>query len=76
MKTDIKIRREKDALKGVPDMSKEVPDFEIPVGEARPGPEQFQSMRRVKARKLLEKETATGRLEAGVCHAAARPPVE
>src|SRR5208337_4286659 len=44
--------------KGVPDMSKVVPDFEIPVGEAGPGPELFQPMRRVKARKLLEKETA------------------
>ena len=39
-------------------MSKEVPDFEIPVGEARTGPDQFQSIRRVKARSLLEKETA------------------
>ena len=38
-------------------MSKEVPDFEIPVGEAV-RPEQSLSMRRVKARKLLEKETA------------------
>ena len=34
-------------------MSKEVADFEIPVGEA-----QSQPIRRVKARKLLEKETA------------------
>ncbi len=58
MKTDIKIRREKDALKGVRDMSKAVPDFEIPVEEAGPGPEQFQPVRRVRARKLLEKETA------------------
>ncbi len=39
-------------------MSKLVPNFEIPVGEARPGPDQFQSIRRVKARSLLEKETA------------------
>jgi len=44
--------------KGVPDMSKVVPHFEIPVGEAGPGPEQSQPMRRVKARSLLEKETA------------------
>jgi K+-transporting ATPase ATPase B chain len=58
MKTDIKIRREKDALKGVRDMSKAVPNFEIPVEEAGPGPEQFQPVRRVRARKLLEKETA------------------
>ena len=58
LESDNKIRREKDALKGVRDMSKLVPNFEIPVGEARPGPEQFQSMRRVKARSLLEKETA------------------
>jgi K+-transporting ATPase ATPase B chain len=58
MKTHIKIRRGKDALKGVPDMSKVVPNFEIPVGEASPAPEQFQPVRRVRARKLLEKETA------------------
>jgi K+-transporting ATPase ATPase B chain len=40
-------------------MSKEVPNFEIPVGEARLSPGQSQPMRRVRARKLLEKETAT-----------------
>ncbi|MGP8196088.1 MAG: potassium-transporting ATPase subunit KdpB [Syntrophobacteraceae bacterium] len=39
-------------------MSKVVPNFEIPVGEARLSPEQTQPIRRVKARKLLEKETA------------------
>ncbi|MGA2402242.1 MAG: potassium-transporting ATPase subunit KdpB [Syntrophobacteraceae bacterium] len=39
-------------------MSKVVPNFEIPVGEASPAPEQFQPVRRVRARKLLEKETA------------------
>ncbi len=44
-------------------MSKKVPDFQIPVGEARPGPEQFQPTRRVKARSLLEKETAKAALK-------------
>ncbi len=39
-------------------MSKEVADFKKPAGEVRPVPEQFQPIRRVKARKLLEKETA------------------
>src|SRR5208337_2047109 len=39
-------------------MSKEVADFKKPAGEARPVPEQFQPVRRVRARKLLEKETA------------------
>jgi potassium-transporting ATPase ATP-binding subunit len=36
-------------------MSKAIPDFQIPVGE---GPELVQPIRRVRARKLLEKETA------------------
>lgn len=44
-------------------MSKAVPDFEIPVEEAGPGPEQFQPVRRVRARKLLEKETAKAALK-------------
>ena len=39
-------------------MSKVVPNFEIPVGEARASWEQSQPVRRVRARKLLEKETA------------------
>jgi potassium-transporting ATPase ATP-binding subunit len=44
-------------------MSKEVADIKRPGGEALPGPEQFQPMRRVRARKLLEKETAMAALK-------------
>ncbi len=39
-------------------MSREVSDIKRPAEEARPVSDQFQSIRRVKARKLLEKETA------------------
>ncbi len=58
MKADASNGIKKYSLKGVSDMSKVVPNFEIPVGEARLSPEQTQPIRRVKARKLLEKETA------------------